>query len=83
MAREIEVELNHWVPPVPANNDYPDKFNLGCIKSIEELKSVFASYKNADGSYPIMGFDTETTGLNPETDSIVGYSFSFNECRKF
>lgn len=79
MAREIEVELDHWVQPVPANNDYPDKFNLSCIKSIEELKNVFASYKNADGSYPIMGFDTETTGLNPETDSIVGYSFSFNE----
>ena len=25
-----------------------------------------------------MGFDTETTGLNPEEDSIVGYSFAFN-----
>lgn len=27
----------------------------------------------------MMGFDTETTGLNPEEDSIVGYSFGFNE----
>lgn len=27
----------------------------------------------------MMGFDTETTGLNPEEDSIVGYSFSFND----
>lgn len=79
MAREITVDLDHWVRPVPPNNDYPDKFNLSCITSLEELQQKFDLYKQPDGTYPIMGFDTETTGLNPETDSIVGYSFSFNE----
>ena len=36
MAKEIEAELDHWVPPAKPNDDYPDKFNLACIKSIEE-----------------------------------------------
>lgn len=79
MARAIEVELDHWVPPVPANNDYPDKFNLSCIQSLEELEEKFNLYKRDNGTYPMFGFDTETTGLNPEEDSIVGYSFAFNE----
>lgn len=78
MAKDIEVELDHWVPPARPNNDYPNKFNLACIKSIEELNSTLDKYKLEDGTYPIMGFDTETTGLNPEEDSIVGYSFGFN-----
>lgn len=79
MAKEITVDTEHWVQPVKPNNDYPDKFNLSCIKSIDELNTILSSYRKEDGTYPIMGFDTETTGLNPETDSIVGYSFSFNE----
>lgn len=79
MAKEIEAELDHWVPPAKPNNDYPEKFNLSCIQSIDELKSILAMYIKPDGTYPMMGFDTETTGLNPEEDSIVGYSFGFNE----
>ena len=75
----IETDLTHWVKPVPPNNDYPDKFNLSCIQSIEELKSILLTYIQPDGTYPLMGFDTETTGLNPETDSVVGFSFAFNE----
>lgn len=78
MAKDIEVELDHWVPPAQPNNDYPDKYNLKCIQSLDELKEVFASYQQPDGTFPMMGFDTETTGLNPEEDSIVGYSFGFN-----
>lgn len=75
----VEVDNTHWVKPVAPNNDYPDKFNLSCIQSIEELKQTFEKYVRPDGTYPMMGFDTETTGLNPEIDSIVGYSFGFNE----
>ena len=78
MAKEIEAELDHWVPPAKPNDDYPDKFNLACIKSIEELNETLNKYLREDGTYPIMGFDTETTGLNPEEDSIVGYSFAFD-----
>lgn len=79
MARNIEIENDHWCPPAQPNNDYPNKFNLKCIQSIEELKSMFDSYKQPDGTYPMMGFDTESTGLNPEEDSIVGYSVGFNK----
>ena len=79
MSKQIKADDSHWVPPAPPNDDYPDKFNLSCIESIEELNQVLSSYVLPDGTYPIMGFDTETTGLNPETDSIVGYSFGFNE----
>lgn len=79
MAKEITVDLNHWVQPVPPNNDYPDKFDLQVIDSIAKLKSVLNMYIKPDGSFPIMGFDTETTGLNPEEDSIVGYSFAFTQ----
>lgn len=78
MAKTIEADLTHWCPPAQPNNDYPDKFNLACIKSIDELKQIIAGYLREDGTYPIMGFDTETTGLNPEEDSIVGYSFAFD-----
>lgn len=75
----VEVDNTHWVKPVAPNNDYPDKFNLSCIQSIAELKQTFEKHVRPDGTYPMMGFDTETTGLNPEIDSIVGYSFGFNE----
>lgn len=83
MARVIEPEYDHWVPPAKPNNDYPDKFDLSCIKSIDELKATFQKYQLPDGTYPIMGFDTESTGLNPEEDSIVGYSFAFNEMEAY
>ena len=75
----IEQDFTHWVTPVKLNDDWPSKFNFSCITSIEQLRNTLRSYVNLDGSYPMMGFDTETAGLNPEEDSIVGYSFAFNE----
>jgi DNA polymerase-1 len=80
MAKKIiEQDFTHWVQPVKLNNDWPDKYNLQCITTIEQLTNVLLSYQNSDGTYPLMGFDTETSGLNPEDDSIVGFSFGFNE----
>ena len=79
MAKVIEQDLTHWLPPAALNNDWPDKYNLQCITSVDQLNNVLASYKLEDGTFPMMGFDTETTGLNPEEDSIVGYSFAFND----
>ena len=78
MSSVIEQDKLHWIPAVPANDDYPGKFQFKCVETIEELKSLFDYYKKEDGNYPLMGFDTETTGLNPEEDYIVGYSFAFN-----
>lgn len=83
MAVDIEADRTHWVPPCPPNNDYPNKFNLDCISSLDQLKQVLQKYIKPDGTFPMMGFDTETTGLNPEEDSIVGYSFAFDDMNAF
>ena len=79
MAAIIEQDFTHWCKPVPLNDLYPDAYDLKCITSIEELKTILNSYKLENGKFPIMGFDTETTGLNPEECNIVGYSFGFDE----
>lgn len=79
MAGIIEQDKLHWFDPVPLNDDYPNKFNFKCITTIDELKSIINSYRKPDGKFPLMGFDTETTGLNPEENYIVGYSFAFDE----
>lgn len=79
MPKIIEQSFDHWVHPEPVNNDYPTKFNLKCITSIQELKDILKTYVTPENKFPMMGFDTETTGLDPEEDTIVGYSFGFNE----
>ena len=61
------------------DHDYTLDYDLQCITTIDELKSTLDKYKEPEGTYTIMGFDTETTGLNPEEDSIVGYSFAFDD----
>ena len=48
---------------------YPLAYNFKLISSMEELKEALSV------STEYMGFDTETTGLNPEKCFIVGYSF--------
>lgn len=79
MSNAIEIDKLHWGGYVPANNDYPGRFKFKCIESIEELNNILNTYKKDDNTYPMMGFDTETTGLNPEENYIVGYSFAFDE----
>lgn len=80
MAGVIEQDKLHWFFPVPLNDDYPNKFRFKCVESLEELNTILGShYDMINCKYPIMGFDTETTGLNPEENYIVGYSFAFNE----
>ena len=79
MAGIIEQDFTHWCKPVPLNDDYPDKFDLKCITSIEELNTILNSYKKEDGTYPMMGFDTETTGLDVFNDRLLGLSFSWKE----
>lgn len=80
MAGVIEQSLDHWIPPAKLlDHDYADDYNLQCITSLDEFKTILSTYRKPDGTFPLMGFDTETTGLNPEEDSIVGFSFAFNE----
>ena len=48
--------------------EYKDKYE--CIRSIEELKNYIDKCIEND----ICALDTETTGLNPMLNSIVGFS---------
>ncbi|WP_310441361.1 DNA polymerase I [Sulfurimonas sp.] len=50
-------------------------FKTTLLTNAKELSSVLNSL-NAD---TIVAFDTETTGLDYERDSLVGFSFSFND----
>lgn len=63
----------HFVPDVPTNPDFPEKFKFHLVESIEELKELLKE------PHDLMGFDIEATGLSPEKDDIVSYSFAFDE----
>lgn len=47
------------------------------ISSVDMLRSVLSSFTG-----DVVAFDTETTGLNPVSDSLVGISFSFEDSVK-
>ena len=59
----------NYIGPATPSNDYPAAFNFKLIDNVEELKRVLSEPTR------FIGFDTETTGLNPDTDFLVGYSF--------
>lgn len=66
-------QYEHWVKDVPTNPDFPDKFKFNLVSSIEQLKELLKEPHN------LMGFDLESTGLNPEKAEIVSFSFAFSE----
>lgn len=68
----VKEEYVRWVPKAPIDDSYPIAYKFVLINSIEELKQ---SLSNND---KMMGFDTETTGLNPEEHDLVGYSYCFD-----
>jgi len=49
------------------------EYSFILIQSMEQLKEVLS------GDISKMAFDTETSGLNPESDRIVGISFSMGQ----
>ena len=61
----------HWCPEVEPREDWDKDFNFVLIRSIEELKKLDAEHK-------FVAWDTETSGLNPDIDWLVGFSFSFD-----
>lgn len=70
-------------PEFPDNTSYmvvaknfKSDYRFTLIKSIEHLEAVLADFK-------ILSFDTETTGLNPEEDKIVGISFAKEKKRGY
>ena len=58
-----------YIPKAKPSDLYPLAYNFKLISSMDELKEALSFSTN------YMGFDTETTGLNPEKCFIVGYSF--------
>ena len=58
-----------YVPKAKPSDLYPLAYNFKLINTIDELKEALLP------SVRYMAFDTETTGLNPERNFIVGYSF--------
>ena len=50
-------------------------FKATLITDEKELEDILAKIDNDT----LVGFDTETTGLDPYTDEIVGFSFCLNE----
>lgn len=61
----------HWCPEVESREDWDKDFNFVLIRSIEELKKLDVEHK-------FVAWDTETSGLNPDIDWLVGFSFSFD-----
>ena len=59
----------HFIMKAQPSDLYPYAYNLKLIESIEELKQVLSVPTR------FIGFDTETNGLSPERNHIVGYSF--------
>ncbi|WP_345993888.1 DNA polymerase I [Sulfurimonas sp. HSL-1716] len=56
-----------------------EDFKTTLITNAEALKSVLAALKTED----TVAFDTETTGLDPYKDTLVGFSFCFDAKQAF
>lgn len=53
------------------------KYSFVLVDSIKLLEDIFNKYSKLEEKH--ISFDLETTGLNPELNEIVGYSFSFSD----
>ena len=72
MAFGVKEEYQRWIPPHPISNDYPNKYNLILINTLDELKE---SLKNLGNEIAV---DTETTGLDLDNSFMVGYSYCYD-----
>lgn len=59
----------NYIKQAEVSTDYPLAFNFKLIDNLEDLRNVLMQQTDA------ISFDTETTGLNADTDRLVGYSF--------
>lgn len=60
-----------FIQPHLIDESWPDKYNFILLDEEEDLEYAL---KQTNGK--LLAVDTETTGLDPEVDNIVGYSFS-------
>ena len=56
-----------------------EDFKTTLVNDKDTLKEILSSLTCKD----IIAFDTETTGLDPYNDSLVGFSFCFNESEAY
>lgn len=61
--------FKHYIMKAQPSDLYPYAYNLKLIESIDELKQILSTQTR------FIAFDTETNGLSPERNHIVGYSF--------
>lgn len=76
--KDVSKAYVHYVAESPADVGWPNSYEFYCIKSEDDLQRVFSEEIQRKGESLLMSFDTETTGLNPDKDHIVGFSFSFD-----
>lgn len=69
MAEKRGYEYKHFIRKAQPSDLYPNAYNLKLVDNIEELTQILSQPTD------YISFDTETNGLNPEENHIVGYSF--------
>lgn len=60
----------HFISDAPVDTTFPDAYKCNVVTDIDSLRHLLNT------PVDLVAFDTETTGLNPEKDFIVGFSFS-------
>lgn len=54
---------------------FPKNFQFHCIKEVQVLENILAYWKTLPDEDRVIAVDTETTDLNHQKGSLVGYSF--------
>lgn len=77
-AKEAPVQEKHEIQKIPQIQSKEDKkpfFREILVTDAKELERILQSLTKES----IVAFDTETTGLDYENDTLVGFSFCFND----
>lgn len=63
---------------IPAVEEKPDAVKSKKTILIEDKEHLYKALRLDKEPHDFISWDTETTGLNPETDCLVGFSFAFD-----
>jgi DNA polymerase I-like protein with 3'-5' exonuclease and polymerase domains len=72
---EAKKLYKHFVPPVRVVPEWHKHFKFTLVENLEQL---YLSFQGFIAGQTLMSFDTETSGLDPENSSIVGFSYSLD-----
>jgi len=67
-------DYEHYVPPAKPSKEFPDDFGFVLVDSMEDFIRILKDNKDVD----YVAWDLETTGLNPEENSIVALALAFH-----